>query len=179
MNLTEAAKTKFELQAELAAHIAASKQREAELRNGIEKASVVLASSASGIDHDKIILAKTVIHVHGLFERGGKDRDSVIQDAIKQLSTGVAIREQYGDLWRVSFGTKNYAHWSGQRSDHEYGYGPRHGSICFAVGLTETVRKTKRHADLLPEEIEAAIYYLMNLAAVQAAEQAAKDQAAA
>jgi hypothetical protein len=179
MNLTEAAKTKFELQAELAAHIAASKQREAELRSGIEKASVVLASSASGIDHDKIALAKTVIYVRGLFEHGGRDRDSVIQDAIKQLSTGVAIREIFGDLWRVSFGTKNYAQWSGQRSDHDYGYGPKHGSICFAVGLTDSVRKEKKHSDLLPEEIEATVYYLTNIQRVQAAEEAAKQAAAA
>ena len=58
------------------------------------------------------------------------------------------------------------------------GMGPSHGSIIFAVGLTNAARK-RPYADLAPAEIEAAIYYLTNLARVQAAEADAKAKAAA
>lgn len=179
MDLTTAAKMKFKLQEELAKHISSAKDKEAQIRKEIELATIVLASSANGIDHDKISLAKNVIYVRGQYERAGSDRESVIQDAIKQLSTGIPPREIYGDLWRVSFGTKNYASWSGQRSDHEYGYGPKHGSICFEVGLVRSVRENKKYSDLLPEEIEAAIYYLTNIKLVQLSEKEAKDASAA
>ena len=93
-------------------------------------------------------------------------------DAIKQLASGKPVREHYGDLWRVFFGTKNYDQWSGQRCDCEYGCGPRHGSICFRIGLTDAARK-RRQADLSADEVEAAIYYLVNLERVQEAERVA------
>ena len=169
MELTTAAREKFELEAELAKHEENAKKRAAELRASIRERARVLEMSAAGIDFAKVELAKTVIDVGGSYARAGDDRASVLHDAIKQISTVEPIRPRYGDLWRVYFGTKSYDRWHGQRCDCEYGMGPGHGSIIFRVGLRDAVRK-REPAVLTAEEIEAAIYYLVNLERVQAAE---------
>lgn len=179
MELATAAREMHSLQKDLAEHLDAAKRRETELRESIRQRANVLSSSAEGIELAKVELAKTIIYANGSYSRAGEDRASVIADAIRQLSTGTPVRAVYGDLWHRYFGTKNYDRWSGQRSDHPYFMGPGHGSIVFEVGLTEDVRKNRTHADLTPEEIEAAIYYLLNLERVQAAEKSAREQAAA
>jgi hypothetical protein len=179
MGLTSAAQEMYQLRKELEQHIASAKTREDELRSQIKQRANVLASAEQGLDLEKIALAKTVVYANGSYERAGEDRASVIQDAIKQLATGEPIRQFYGDLWSHYFGTKNYDRWSGQRSDHQYGYGPGHGSIVFRVGIVDGVRKDRTQADLTAEEVEAAIYYLTNIKRVQDAEAAAAEQAAA
>lgn len=178
-NLTTAAREIHEFGGALAAHIEQSKRREAELREEIRKRREILEMSASGIDFEKVALAKTIISVRGTYAKGGDDRASVKADAIKQLATGVPIREIYGDLWRVAFGTKSYDRWHGQRCDCEYGMGPGHGSLIFQIGLRDNVRNTRKHSDLAPEEIEAAIYFLTNIERIQAAEADAKAAAVA
>ena len=169
MDLTTAVREMHDLKSALAAHLEASKAEEARLRGEIRHRAEILDMSASGIDLEKVALAKTIVYVRGTYARGGDERASVIADAVKQLATGAPIRAVYGDLWRVAFGTKSYDRWHGQRTDCEYGLGPRHGSIIFQVGLVEGVRNNRTHSDLTPEEIEAAIYYLTNLERVQAA----------
>lgn len=178
-NLTTAARELHELGAALAAHIEQSKREEAALREEIRKRREILDMSASGIDLEKVALAKTILSVSGTYAKGGDERASVKADAIKQLATGIPIREIYGDLWRVAFGTKSYDRWHGQRCDCEYGMGPRHGSLIFQIGLRDSVRKTRKHSDLTPEEIEAAIYFLTNIERIQAAEADAKAAAVA
>lgn len=179
MELTTAAQEMYQLRKDLEQHIASAKAREDELRGQIKQRANVLASAEQGLDLEKVRLAKTVVYVNGSYDRAGDDRASVIHDAIRQLATGEPIRQFYGDLWSHYFGTKNYDRWSGQRSDHQYGYGPGHGSIVFRVGVIEDVRKTRTQADLTAEEVEAAIYYLTNIKRVQDAEAAAAKQAAA
>lgn len=179
MELTAAAQEMYQLRKDLERHIASAKAREDELRGKIKQRANVLASAEQGLDLEKVRLGKTVVYVHGSYDHAGEDRASVIHDAIRQLATGEPIRQFYGDLWSHYFGTKNYDRWSGQRSDHQYGYGPGHGSICFRVGIIEDVRKARTQADLTAEEIEAAIYYLTNIKRVQDAEAAAAKQAAA
>ena len=39
------------------------------------------------------------------------------------------------------FGVKIYSGFGEQREDHEYGFGPKHGSTVFAVGLREPKRE--------------------------------------
>lgn len=175
MTLTEAARKMHELRAELAAHESAAKDKTEELKREIRANALILENATEGLDAEKIATAQNVLRVYGSYERGGADRGSVIADAIKQIATGEPVRQTYGDLWRVAFGTKNYAGWQGQRSDHEYGYGPRHGSTVFSVGFTDAVRKRDPQA-LTPEEVEAAIYYLTNIERIQRA--AAKAAAA-
>lgn len=179
MNLTTAAQEMHQLRQRLEQHLVDAKKGEDELRRQIRERANILASAEQGLDLEKIALAKTVINIRGAYDRAGEDGASVIHDAIKQLATGEPIRQFYGDLWSHYFGTKNYDRWSGQRSDHQYGYGPGHGSICFEVGIVRDVRKNRKQSELTPEEIEAAIYYLTNIQRVQDAERKTASQAAA
>lgn len=123
----------------------------------------------AGLDQEKIALARTVLRIQGTYARAGDERASVIADAIYQLGTGNPVRQYYGDLWTLNFGTKNYDRWHGQRCDCEDGMGPRHGSVIFSVGLSRDVRK-RDPQKLTSEETEAAIYLLVRLEAVQSAE---------
>lgn len=175
MNLTEAARQLHETRAALARHEAESKSRTTELKTEIARCNDLLMKSQAGIDFEKVALAKTIVYAT-IYANGGKERASCVQDAIQQLATGTPIRPKYGDLFNVSFSTKNYAHWIGQRSDCTYGMSPRHGSICFEVGLTEEARK-RGYDDFTADEIEAAIYYLNNLERIQDVEKKAKEAA--
>ena len=177
-SLTDAAREMHALNAELAQHREAAAKRDAELIRAIADRRRVLELSADGIDMGMVEAAKGVVFVRGTYAKAGQDRAGALHDAIKQMATGTPIREHYGDLWRVAFGTKSYDGWYGQRCDSEYGCGPRHGSIIFQIGLTDAVRKSRKHADLSPAEIEAVVYYLTNLERVQAAEQRALAPAA-
>lgn len=174
MQLSDIYREMHATKAALAEHETSAKRRGDELRRKIQDLDLVAEAVGDGLDLAKIEAARKVIEVRGRYEHAGTDRRSVITDAIKQLVTGEPIRAYYGDLWRVAFGTKNYDRWSGQRSDHEYGYGPRHGSTVFSVGLASDVRK-RDPRELTPDEVEAAVYYLTNLERFQAAESKAKE----
>ena len=174
MELTTAARELFDLQEQLERQISAAKIEEARLRQEIKFRIETLQFSRVGIDANKVKLAKTIITV-GTYENGGKDVISCIDDAIKQLSTGQPVRKLYGDLWKSYFGTKNYDGWRGQRCDCEYGFGPRHGDICFRIEITKDVRKLRNQEDLSAEEIEAAIYYLTNIDRIQKSEKASRE----
>lgn len=152
------------LRQQLADHEAAAKAEDARLRAEIAKRQTVLNNVGAGLDNEKVELARSVIKVYGLYADAGSDRGSVIRDAVDWLATGKCAA--YRGLDGADFGTKNYDRWRGQRSDHEWG-GPRHGSVCFSVGLVD------RKRDLTAEEREAAIYYLLRLERVQAAALAA------
>lgn len=177
--LTTAARELHELTASLAKHKEAATVEETRLRGEIEQRHKILELSAAGIDLDKVALARTILYVRGSYSRGGSEKASVIQDAIKQLASGQPVRPIYSDLWRQYFGTKDYDRWSGQRTDCDYGCGPRHGSIVFAVGITSETRTARTQSSLTPDEIEAAIYFLSNIARIQAAEDAARNATAA
>lgn len=161
-NLLKSVQEIGRLTVELAAHEAAAKKRSAELTGEIVAHRTVLARIEAGLDLDKIVLAETFLHVTD-YSRGGDERNSARQDAIKWFADTLDVRNGYADLRSVYFGTKNYDRWSGQRADHSYGMGPRHGSTCFSIGLVEGARKR----DLTEEEREAAIYYLLNIEAIQ------------
>lgn len=179
MKLTQAVQEMQELRRQLEQHLSDAKKGEEELRRHIQERANILAASDMGLDLEKIELAKKVVYVRGEYAKGGRDRDSVVSDAINQLATGVPTRQTFSDLWRTYLGTKNYDAWSGQRSDHEYGYGPRHGSICFAVGVNSDIRQSRAPFDLTSEEVEAAIYFLTNIQRVQEAERKAALEGAA
>lgn len=173
--LTIAARELHGLNDALAAHLKAAKHEEERLRNEIRKRQEILKLTEAGIDFEKVKLARTVIYA-GDYSQGGTDRASCVSDAIKQLSTGMKVG--CSGLWYEYFGTKNYDRWNGQRSDHSYGYGPRHGSICFAIGLNHEVRGRDPKV-LTDEETEAAIYFLLNLERIQAVEKDAAQSSKA
>lgn len=97
-------------------------------------------------------------------------RLAVVNAAIDDLATAKDL------LKREYFGLKNYDRFSNQRTDCEYGMGPRHGHITFRVGMTDEAR---RYPGLTIEQRDDAIYYLRNLARIQRAEGQATKLASA
>lgn len=146
-------------QAALKKHTEDAARETTRLNNAIASERVEIALATDGLDVEKIALAKTVVFASD-FSRGGAERESARQDAIAWFATGKA---GYLGLRREFFGTKDYDRWRGQRCDCEYGYGPRHGSIVFQIGLCADARKR----DLTEAEKDAAIYYLTNLERIQ------------
>lgn len=159
--LTQAARQVFELQAALAAHLKASEAEASRIKGEIREAQKVLEYSTDGIDLAKVSLAKTIVFAN-------KRAEETIEQA-KAETARLKIVEIL-DLWRYYFGTKSYDGWHGQREDHAYGYGPRHGSTIFRIGVNDGVRENRKQSDLTDEEVEAVIYYLTNLERIQTAE---------
>lgn len=169
MNLAEAVNQQTQARADLEALRETSKREEDRLQALIRQAGEVLMLSASGLDLSKIELAERIITVTD-YSRGGDARASCIQDAMRQFASGAAL-SAYKDLWRYYFGTKAYDRWHGQREDHEYGFGPRHGSTIFSVRLTADARNRKQ-SDLTAEEVEAVLHYLTNIEKIQSSRRA-------
>jgi hypothetical protein len=153
--------------AQLAAHLLWSESERVRREREIQQCDLLLQQEASGLKVDQIALAESVMYVKG-YERGGEDRESVVQDAIKWFAKPPSNVISLYDLRTMYFGTKNYDRWRGQRCDCSYGCGPRHGSVCFEVGLLPDARKR----ELLPAEREACLYYLLNIVAIEEARRA-------
>lgn len=113
----------------------------------------------SGLDLERVELARTVLLMRGSYARGGEARAAAVRDAIADLVSGPT------KMRTDSFGTKDYDRWSGQRCDCRYGYGPSHGHIVFEIGLLPDARAR----DLSEAERDAAVYYLANIERVEAA----------
>lgn len=174
MTLTELTRSLYAAQAEFAAHEEAAAKQRGELASKVTAIKEAIGLQSASLDEAKIATAETLISISGLYSDGGTDRASCVADAIKQLATGAALGP-YKDLWHNYFGTKRYDGWYGQRSDHPYGYGPKHGSIIFRVGVKDGLRKAQ--ADLTADEVEACIYYLSNLERIQQTRIAARQAA--
>jgi hypothetical protein len=157
----------------LADHEKSSAAETSRLRGLIEKENTAILQIGQGLDFEKISLAETVMYVSGDFQKAGEDREKCRTQAVHWFATNES-RGRYGNLKFEYFGTKSYDRWYGQGSDHEYGFGPRHGSIIFSIGL----EREARQRDLTPEEREACIYYLLNLTTIQEAQKQAKIPAA-
>lgn len=166
-----AAAARHRLSAELEAHLKDSKVKEVALRQAIFEADAALRVAAEGMNLEAIAAAERVLYIRGEYAKAGTDRAEVLQDAIAQIATGE--KRGYRGLWHEAFGTKSYAHWYGQRSDHEYFFGPKHGSLIFQVGLLADIR-SREVQELSDAEKEACVYYLTNLERIQAARQHAK-----
>ena len=137
-----------------------------------------IKQQAAGLDCERIMHAEHVITIRGSWHRRGQNKASCVKDAITDLATNAG--RKLVDRYFGVFGVKNYDQWSGQRSDHPYGWKPRHGHIVFAIGLTPAVRKRLQSGgELSPDECEAALYYLYNIDAITAAQKEARKEAAA
>lgn len=129
----------------------------------------------AGIDVDRIARARAIIDVFGKVTRAVPAADylgagpqqlavrtACVADAKADLADG---GEKIGCRY---FGVKNYAGFGDQREDHEYGFGPRHGSIVFSVGLTRAIRERIRTGPHLEDhEIEDALYLLSALPQIE------------
>lgn len=120
-----------------------------------------IAQLTAGFHVDKLALALQVLDIRGEYEPGIGEHDAVVADAIKWFATGERAT-QFSSLGEgMYYGVKNYAHWYGQRSDHPLGSCPRHGGLVFRIGLRDHTKA------ITPDEAEACLYYLNNLAAIQ------------
>lgn len=125
-------KTDKRIQAELEA----ARLREAVARQG-------------GLTAEQIEAAEALVLVRGRWE--GEGQPSVLADAKRDIASGpTRLRVEY-------FGAKDYDRWRGQREDHRYGYGPRHGSTVFSIELTEEGRKREDWTD---EDRDSALRYI-------------------
>jgi len=143
-------------------HMAAVRKRHEE---EMEAAQAEINIAVENLNHLKAgtspevrLLAEHVIAVRGPNNCGVGEGNSALQDAIRDLLNGAEIlRDRY-------IGTKTYEGFVGQRADHEYRFGPKHGRIIFAIELQPVVRqRLGEGGELTPEEIEAAVQYLTNL----------------
>ena len=126
------------------------------IRNEIQEQEFNLSCLSGGLDPERIAAGKAIVEVKG--EPTTAERERVVADAC------IEIAARGGKLATYYFGTKNYARWSDQRTDCNYGMGPRHGTIGFSVGLTRENRG--RDVVLSPDQIDAALYYLHNLSLI-------------
>lgn len=120
--------------------------------------------AGAALDLDKIALAESLIYVRGQYSNAGEDRAYALNKAI-----GYLIDNSGAPLWRCYLGTKSYDRWHGQSIEPEYGMGPTHGSVIFAIGVQSDVRKSREAGSLTPDEIEACLYYLSALEIIQKA----------
>ena len=159
MNLTEWIKEKDSL---IQADEALKKNYEKEkalLSDKLKKTNEAISLLADGVDYDRVLLALDIIEVRG--ECSDKNKKHLASIVMSDLSSGCEkLKKQF-------FGYKVYSGFGEQRSDHGYGYGPRHGSIVFHIGLK------KPREELTPEQIEDCIYLLCNIDSLEKATKAA------
>lgn len=65
----------------------------------------------------------------------GTPRPALIAEAIERIQ-----RDPKAAMAKEYLGIKNYASFGDQREDHQYGYGPKHGSIVFSIGRADEYR---------------------------------------
>ena len=170
-NLISLVKQQRQLEQTLADEIAAHKVTVKTLEDSIKSIQETRNIIGTGLDEKMVACAEAVIRVEGdagkIVNGSYPDqtrsgiRWKAIEDAITDLANGGSkLKGNY-------FGVKNYDRFGDQREDHNYGMGPRHGSIVFRIGLVD------RKKELTEQEIEAAIYYLTHLKTIQDAKQAA------
>ena len=117
----------------------------------------LLDAHAAGADVDRIVKAQQIIYITARTQGLGRDRRSVIADAIRSIAMdGAAPDGVYRGLREGYYGTKNYDRWTDQREDHSYWAGPAHGTTVFSVGF----RREYLSVGLTNEQIDACIYYL-------------------
>lgn len=173
MGLAELINTREAWRKKLADATADFEKQKQGILDEIRITNEAIGLAKAGIDDAKIMLAEHVIYVRGDYGPHGDD-GSVIADAIKQLAEGCTTTG-YGKLRTEYLGTKNYDRWHHQRNDCSYGYGPSHGSIVFAVGLTQATRdRLNKGGELTADERDAAVYYLLNLQSIQKAKRDAE-----
>lgn len=167
MTLIELTKQKMAIEAELA-------QLKAKFVDDTSRIGKELIAVSEGINQaNKGLTVEMVQHGMTIINFGdpkqSAERRGCVEDAINDIASGFTrLSERY-------FGTKNYAHWSDQREDHRYGYGPKHGSICFKIGLTGTALNKLASGGLSDYDAECAIYCLMKIDAINAANAKARE----
>lgn len=166
MKLFEIVNRKTELGAEYGKiheeYINATNKIKSEVKSLEELESIAM----NGINIDYVQLAESVMYVNGN-PYGATDEvkrsgyATIASNAICDIASGCKhLKKQF-------YGNKEYSGYY-QRTDCEYGMGPRHGSIVDEIGLKG--QSTQR--DLTDDEKDACIYYLKNYAKIKEAKKA-------
>lgn len=135
------------------------------LETDMQEASNNIAMHDNGLHLELIEEAEKILYVRGDVLKGD-DNMSCVVDAIQWFSK--LDLGPYKDLETRYFGTKSYDRWYGQRTDCEYGSGPRHGHIIFSIGLRGSYQERQELVEsLTDEQRDACIYYLNNLIKIQ------------
>lgn len=104
--------------------------------------------SSMEITADQIDLARKCISINGKISESAGGAYQAALEAV--AAGGQALLKQY-------IGAKRYEGFH-QRCDSKYGYGPKHGSIVFSVGLMPHIRNSCHR--LTEDEVEACVRYL-------------------
>lgn len=156
ISLVDLRKTFDESVATLASHVEESKRKSAELKAAADVAErEYILATKSDLDIERIRRAETIVRVRGLNNYGGGESPGALSDAISWFA-GSLPYSPYKDLNSQYFGTKDYDRWTHQRTDCEYGMGPGHGSIVFAIELNRDFRGS----GLTEDQRNDCIYYL-------------------
>lgn len=162
---TEAVARRNELRDKRAALVEAHNDALAHLDRNIDYQQQVINMAEAGGPAEAFVIARDVLAVQwarsfgfdcGLWQETGPRRTSgdvyrQIDRAIEDMQAGCPV------MRREYFGIKSYAEWPSQIENHTYGFGPKHGSIWFSIGL-----KTPS-VDLTDEQTIACIRWLRAL----------------
>lgn len=113
------------------------KKKEEPLLTRIKDLKRLKEMDLTGLDNKRTLEAENILIIRQR-EALYKDDQWAISEAIKD------ILNDFNNLKTSYIGTKNYDGWNHQGVNWtEYGYGPRHGSIVFSIGMKESARKVK------------------------------------
>jgi len=168
MSIAKLAQNVFDAGKELKAENERHEQESKRLKAILDEANRLYKIALNGHSIDFVSMAESVISIRGTYDESG-EQPSAVRAFIKWLATGEC--GAYSNPKKQYLGTKNYDRWTSQRTDCEYGMGPTHGGINFAIQLHPDFRKDD--VDLSQEQKDACIYYLENLKSIQSARKAA------
>ena len=115
-----------------------------------------LQYETDGIDSNRIDNAKRFIYIEGLKHNYGHgETRTCVDDLISDI-----VNDNYKIL-KEYYGCKDYDRFICQRSDHKYGFGPKHGDIVFSIRATQDFREGK----IVPNEKDKndILYMLENV----------------
>lgn len=130
----------------------------------IEELRHLQTVALANYDIGKVQIAESILSISGNPYGNTGDPGSIAGAAIFDIAKGcVHLKDQY-------FGNKRYEAFY-QRSDHTYGYGPKHGYIVDRIEL----RTKYMTRDLTSDEKDACIYYLANYQKIMSAKKSPVD----
>lgn len=150
---------------ELEIHVNTSDLRTKELQKEVYIRQQMYQQACNGLSSDRIANALTVLEIVGLeqFDSQHKDDEQAIDDAILWFFNEGKFNRSYS-LTSHRLGVKNYDGFYHQRCDCEYGFGPRHGTVVFSIGLRSEYRTLPKGVDSLPCALrDDCMYYLESL----------------
>lgn len=161
--LYETVKKRNEKEKELKLEKEKFQKIEKQLKDEIEELKRHEGLEQNNIDLDKVKLAESVILVQGNPYGETSDvtkfkRKPIVEHAIIDIANGCPY------LKRQFYGNKRYEGFY-QRTDCDYGMGPRHGSIVDRIELKV------RDRELTDDEKDACIYYLKNYQKIKQAKE--------